>query len=70
VHTHVHAKPKIALFHRKYPGAARHINAAIFDSIPFTKSIQSIENLNDKRTINKETQFEVDSIENVYHLYL
>jgi hypothetical protein len=37
VHTHVHAKPKIALFHRKYPGAARHINAAIFDSIPFTR---------------------------------
>jgi hypothetical protein len=29
--------PKIALFHCKYPGAARHINAAIFDSIPFTK---------------------------------
>jgi hypothetical protein len=38
VHTHVHAKPKIALFHRKYPGAACHINAAIFDSIPFTKA--------------------------------
>jgi hypothetical protein len=38
VHTHVHAKPKIALFHRKYPGAARHINAAIFDSIPFTRA--------------------------------
>jgi hypothetical protein len=37
VHTHVHAKPKIALFHRKYPGTARHINTAIFDSIPFTK---------------------------------
>jgi hypothetical protein len=37
VHTHVHAKSKIALFHRKYPGAARHINVAIFDSIPFTR---------------------------------
>jgi hypothetical protein len=38
VHTHVHAKPKIALFHRKYPGAARHINAAIFGSISFTRA--------------------------------
>jgi hypothetical protein len=37
VHTHVHAKLKIALFHHKYPGAARHINAAIFNSIPFTR---------------------------------
>jgi transposase InsO family protein len=37
VHTHVYAKLKIALFHSKYPGAARHINAAIFDSIPFTR---------------------------------
>jgi hypothetical protein len=37
VHTQVHAKPKIAQFHRKYPGAARHINAAIFNSIPFTR---------------------------------
>jgi hypothetical protein len=37
-HTQVHAKPKIALFHRKYPGAARHINVAIFDSIPFTRA--------------------------------
>jgi hypothetical protein len=27
-----------ALFHRKYPGTARHINAAIFDSIPFTRT--------------------------------
>jgi hypothetical protein len=36
-HTHVHAKPKIALFHRKYPGAARHINVASFNSIPFTR---------------------------------
>jgi hypothetical protein len=25
-------------FHRKYPGAARHINAAIFDSISFTRA--------------------------------
>jgi hypothetical protein len=38
VHTQVHAKPKITLFHRKYPGAARYINAAIFDSIPFTRA--------------------------------
>jgi hypothetical protein len=38
VHTHVHAKSKIALFHRKYPGTARHINAAIFSSIPFTRA--------------------------------
>jgi hypothetical protein len=37
VHTHVYAKPKIAQFHRKDPGAARHINAAIFYSIPFTR---------------------------------
>jgi hypothetical protein len=32
------AKPKIALSHRKYPGAACHINMAIFDSIPFTRA--------------------------------
>jgi hypothetical protein len=38
VHTQLHAKPKIAQFHREYPGAVRHINAAIFDSIPFTKA--------------------------------
>jgi hypothetical protein len=37
-HTKVRAKPKIALFHHKYPGAACHINAAIFDSIPFTRA--------------------------------
>jgi hypothetical protein len=37
VHTQVHAKPKIAQFHHKYPGAAHHINTAIFDSIPFTR---------------------------------
>jgi hypothetical protein len=37
VHTHVHAKLKITQFHRKYPGAARCINVAIFDSIPFTR---------------------------------
>jgi hypothetical protein len=37
VHTQVHAKPKIAQFHHKYPSAACYINAAIFDSIPFTK---------------------------------
>jgi hypothetical protein len=34
------------------------------------KSIQSIENLDDKRTVNEEMKFEVDSIENVYRLYL
>jgi hypothetical protein len=38
VHTQVHAKPKIAQFHHKYPSAAQHINAAIFDSIPFTRA--------------------------------
>jgi hypothetical protein len=38
VHTHVHAKLKIALFHRKHPGAARHINVATFDSISFTRA--------------------------------
>jgi hypothetical protein len=38
VHTQVHAKPKIAQFHHKYPSAARYINAAIFDSIPFTRA--------------------------------
>jgi hypothetical protein len=38
VHSQVHAKPKIAQFHHKYPGAARHINAAIFNSIPFTRA--------------------------------
>jgi hypothetical protein len=38
VHSQVHAKPKISQFHRKYPSAACHINAAIFDSIPFTRA--------------------------------
>jgi hypothetical protein len=38
VHTQVHAKPKIAQFHHKYSGAVRHINAAIFDLIPFTRA--------------------------------
>jgi hypothetical protein len=38
VHTHVHAKLKIALFHSKHPGAAHHINVATFDSIPFTRA--------------------------------
>jgi hypothetical protein len=37
VHTQLHAKLKIAQFHRKYPGAACHINVAIFDLIPFTR---------------------------------
>jgi hypothetical protein len=34
------------------------------------KSIQSIENLDNKRTIDEEMKFEVDLIENVYRLYL
>jgi hypothetical protein len=38
VHTQVHAKPKIVQFHRKCPGAAHHINLAIFDSIFFTRA--------------------------------
>jgi hypothetical protein len=38
VHTQVHAKPKIAQFHHKYPGAVCHINVAIFDSFPFTRA--------------------------------
>jgi hypothetical protein len=38
VHTQVHAKLQIALFHHKYPSTACHINAAIFNSIPFTKA--------------------------------
>jgi hypothetical protein len=38
VHTHVHAKLKIALFHCKHPGTTRHINTAIFNSIPFTRA--------------------------------
>jgi hypothetical protein len=38
VHTQLHAKLKIAQFHHKYPSAACHINAAIFDLIPFTRA--------------------------------
>jgi transposase InsO family protein len=38
VHSQLHAKLKIAQFYCKYPGAARHINAAIFDSILFTRA--------------------------------
>jgi hypothetical protein len=37
-HTQLHAKSKIAQFHRKNPGAARHINAALFDSISLTRA--------------------------------
>jgi hypothetical protein len=37
-HTQLHAKPKIAQFHRKHPGTARYIDVAIFDSIPFTRA--------------------------------
>jgi hypothetical protein len=38
VHSQLHAKSMIAQFHHKCPSAACHINAAIFDSIPFTKA--------------------------------
>jgi hypothetical protein len=38
VHTQVYAKLEIAQFHRRYPGAVHHINAAIFGSIPFTRA--------------------------------
>jgi hypothetical protein len=34
----LHTKSKIVQFHHKHPGAARHINVAIFDSIPFTRA--------------------------------
>jgi hypothetical protein len=37
-HMQLHAKSKIAQFHCKYPGAACHINVALFDSIPFTRA--------------------------------
>jgi hypothetical protein len=37
-HTQLHAKLKIAQFHRKHPGTAYHINTAIFNSIPFTRA--------------------------------
>jgi hypothetical protein len=37
-YTQLHAKSKMVQFHRKQPGTARHINAAIFDSIPFTRA--------------------------------
>jgi hypothetical protein len=37
VHTQVHAKPKIAQFHHKYPCAVRYINTAIFNLVPFTR---------------------------------
>jgi hypothetical protein len=38
VHSQLHAKPMIVRFHRKHPGAACYINAALFDSIPFTRA--------------------------------
>jgi hypothetical protein len=38
VHRNLHAKEKVAKSHRDNPGAARHINAAIFNSIPFTRA--------------------------------
>jgi hypothetical protein len=37
-HMQLHTKSKIVQFHRKNPGAARHINAALFDSISFTRA--------------------------------
>jgi hypothetical protein len=37
-HRNLHAKMKVAKFHRNNPGAACYINAAIFDSIPFTRA--------------------------------
>jgi hypothetical protein len=37
-HSQLHAKQKITQFHHKHPGTARYINAAIFDSIPFTRA--------------------------------
>jgi hypothetical protein len=37
-HMQLHTKSKIAQFHRKNPGVARHINAALFDSISFTRA--------------------------------
>jgi hypothetical protein len=36
----------------------------------YAKSVQSIENFNYIRTVDKETKFKVDLIENVYYLYL
>jgi hypothetical protein len=38
MHTQLHAKLKIVQFYYKYPSAAHHINAAIFNSIPFTRA--------------------------------
>jgi hypothetical protein len=38
VYQNLHAKEKVAKFHHNNPGAACHINAAIFDSIPFTRA--------------------------------
>jgi hypothetical protein len=37
-HMQLHAKSKIVQFHHKHPGAAHHINVAIFDSILFTRA--------------------------------
>jgi hypothetical protein len=37
-HMQLHAKSKIAQFHRKHPGAVCHINVALFDSISFTRA--------------------------------
>jgi hypothetical protein len=37
-HMQLHAKSKIVQFHHKHPGAAHHINTALFDSISFTRA--------------------------------
>jgi hypothetical protein len=38
VHHQFYARVKVVKFHHKNPGAAHHINTAIFDSIPFTQA--------------------------------
>jgi hypothetical protein len=37
-HYHVHAPSLVTGFHRRHPGAPRFLNAATFDSIPFSKA--------------------------------
>jgi hypothetical protein len=37
-HMQLHAKSKIAQFHRKHPNTVCHINAALFNSISFTRA--------------------------------
>jgi hypothetical protein len=38
VHHQFHTQVKVSKFHRENLGVARHINAAIFDTIPFTQA--------------------------------